>query len=703
MFDKTFSSQNYFIDYVAAFLVDNEVGDDNGPTYAQSIASLYTTIDTAVNDLVRLKKDAVTYVGSQGRFDALSSYRKTRVLLEMQLARSYGISGVSSASKEIFNAYAAETTYNNYLVYKSLPYAQGMKEFLDAFNSLGGKSGFLASIDVDSLSDKGKAAMTALNNLSTIDGISAKANVLVNFATYVLPYYTDVMPDDVLRWYNNAEVAENNNSLYAVMNSLSRVTEYLTDDIWSKYFADSPDYYMEESSFVAGSEEDGKDIPTFVNAVYTTKAGDFYTVATGTFVAGRTYYLLRKATGQDPLGEANFAVTKDDGYIIERNQYFGKYYSAYPTVATKLDVVDKVSGIDENSSMADIDALLAVLTFSDDGVILNEYIDLLRKNAASELENILKGARGIDTTMFGEMQNARLNARTVAAIDVTIGLSGEHTDGELTIVNVYDDGHGGVTRSRPDLLQETGDYVDYDEMKLYLSFGGFLTVTEKQGKTNLVALVDLLFADLDISEIYLQFLTSTVLGGTINARIALDMEKAISGDPEQIKQSLNADLSLRYTLMKYDATGEAVRFEQTLISVYIRGGKVYLSLEIFDTSLSVALEFDTVSFVMSMLGLSGGESENAALINKSVKAYGNEDGKTPFAEAANAATNGDNAEFLNALLRLSSSEASLILTVDILLEVLNALLTTSSLRRATYPSNTATTSASSCTCMITKR
>ncbi|MBO4539411.1 MAG: hypothetical protein J5781_03985, partial [Clostridia bacterium] len=673
LFDKTFVSQNYFVDYVADFLTTLDEADAKGTTYLQSVTSLYQTVNTAVKDLIRLKKDAVAYVGSESAFDALSSFRKARVLLEMQLTRAYGVSGVSGAAKEIFNGYAAETTYNNYLVYKSLPYANGMIAFLDQFEGLAGKSDFLAEINVDDLSAKGKAAMTAYAGLSGITDISEKANVLINLAIYVFPNYVDKMPSDVLRWYNNAGVSENNNSLYAVMNSLSRVSEYLTESIWQTYFADCPDYYVVESSFVATSEQDGDAVPTYENAVYCTKSGNTYVKATGVFAEGTTYYLLKEANGMDPLGTAVFAVKTTSGYEVTTDLYFGNYYSTYPIVATKLDVVDKVSGIDENSTIGEVNDLLSVLTFSDDGVILNEYIDLLRKNAASELENNLKSAYGIDTTMFNEMQTARLNARTVAGFDLTLGLSGEHTSGDLMIVNMYDDGHGGVIRSQPDLLQETGDYVDYDEMKLYLSFGGFLTVTEKQGRTNLVALVDLLFSDLDISEIYLEFLTSTVLGGTIDARIALDMGKALSGDEEQIKQALNADFMLRYTLMKYDATGEATRFEQTILSVYIRNGKVYLSMELFDTTLSVALEFDTVSFVMSMMGLSNGESDNSAMLDKVIKAFGSGSDKTPFAQLANAAATGNDADALNALIRLSSSEASMILTVDILLEVLNAL------------------------------
>ncbi len=101
---------------------------------------------------------------------------------------------------------------------------------------------------------------------------------------------------------------------------------------------------------------------------------------------------------------------------------------------------------------------------------------------------------------------------------------------------------------------------------------------------------------------------------------------------------------------------------------------MYAQAEIFDSKLSVQLPLDVGSMLLGLLGMDG--EQGVAEINAAIMSalYGGESVPNPFRQMYDAVNNANIGvgEALEALLRIGSSQTELILSVDMLVEVLTS-------------------------------
>ncbi|MGN0768139.1 MAG: hypothetical protein ACI4M8_02170, partial [Christensenellales bacterium] len=651
------------VGYVTKALTEND-----------ALTALFGALETVLGTNVK------DFIGSEA---AQKGYKAASELIGLISVKDYGVSGLTDLLKNTFRQYSAKTGTPTYLAYKYDRYASALAEtYDDLYNALYASS-----------ADRGIVNETKYVEAAATGVAIVKANALIDLVGKIEGGDVGITDETAKALYETARAA---------VLTCENASGYLTEKIWEDYYGGvsrenlADDFDAAYKAMTAGADSavidamdevtrkelsDAYALPA-TSGSDATKAKAMFTLANAvsdptaleSAVAATIIGATKEAVNKYGLTAAAFGLT-----AAEWRKTYGGVASEYGAVTVALGrktLLDRINagGAEQDELIAE---LLGGLEFTDMADYLDEYIGDLRYNEREAATDYAESGAML-TKAFAKNYNAAAATRyDIAEIDLGLGVE---------FSKIYVGAEVDPDGVRDDLVPEAeqGEYVDYDEMKLYLSFGGFFSFGFGEGKTDVAQMVNIILGSLNISEIYLEFLKTHIMYGSLKAEIALDIAKALSKDEAQIKQSLTAAIVMQYALIDNDERGETKRFEQQIISIYVYDGAIYLSVEIFDMKLNLKLEFDAMGYLLGLLGITEQTetaTENLGLLNAAVSALFNGwDGEkalekgNPVGQLVNAAATNNSKEILEAIVRIGSGEAGLILTVDILLEVMNLLM-----------------------------
>ena len=629
----------------------------------------------------KLGKDVNSFINE----NIENGYKAAAEFVGLITSKDYGVTGLTDIVRAVFAGYASETDTPVYLVYKYNRYRNLLSvDFENLYNALNSSAD-----ETDKSFVEGYTEIVGGTDLE-------KALALIELVGAISGQDYEIADGTAKELYENA---------YAVINMCYNASTYLTEEMWKSYYGgvsleNLADYFDEAYKAVTSDTTDKaliealdeatkKELEDAYSLQATSQNDNIKAKAMFTLVnvipADTEFNSVKAKTVIDKAREVldRCEITEEsfDCTATEWRKQYGGPESDYPQIIEALERKTLLENI--NSGSADkpleelIEELLGSLEFTDMADYLDEYIDTVKYNARKETNDFAESTEMIERA-FAKTYNAAAETRKdIAEIDLGAGveLSKIYVGAEVDPDGIRDD-------LVPEL--EQSEYVDYDKMQLYLSFGGFFSFGFGEGRTDIAEIVNIVFGSLNISEIYLEFLKTHIMYGSLKAEIALDIAKALSEDEEQVKESLAASIVMEYALIDNDERGETKRFEQQVIAIYVYNGSIYLSIELLDMKLNLQLEFDAMSYLLGLLGITEEEetaTENLSTLNAAISSIMNGwDGEaalekgTPLGQLLNASATKNSKDVLEALIRIDSGEAGLILTVDILLEALNLLL-----------------------------
>ncbi|MDD4316042.1 MAG: InlB B-repeat-containing protein, partial [Clostridia bacterium] len=288
-------------------------------------------------------------------------------------------------------------------------------------------------------------------------------------------------------------------------------------------------------------------------------------------------------------------------------------------------------------------------------------------------------------TLYDE---AAAKNQNLASISLGLCLLGEEIDVKFANETKYIDPISGQWASTvPELLTATEKqtYKPYDELKLYFELNASLEVALEEGVLGINDILAL-FPAIGGIESAVRFLEEHSLVVELTGMVGIDFTKLLSENLEDIDDSLRAEIMLNYYILDYENEGSSEEFQQVILNAWLIGSDIYLQGEVFDSTLNLHVpEMYIARMLLNMVGLSDEEVELNPLSNAvydsipGYREYKEERGESvqnPF-EALYEAS-GDQevlaSSLLEALIRVNSQEAGLVLTAELMTEVLKLFL-----------------------------
>ncbi|MBQ8178028.1 MAG: hypothetical protein IJ033_02430, partial [Clostridia bacterium] len=354
-------------------------------------------------------------------------------------------------------------------------------------------------------------------------------------------------------------------------------------------------------------------------------------------LGGMIDYLLGGGnTEEEPDGE----VTNPDGENEEQNEITPEvealFAATYPTWG-------QVLGLNNESEEEQLVGIVKVLLSQDDGLLLTVTFEMINVilglvGLDVSLEDYLKGviepSAGVGMTPNSEYHvdinldtgkdyrdvweydeatgeykivKEKQEDNSNAGINLGIAILGENIKADIKNETKIHTPFGIQSTLEPVISQdEISSYTKYDEMAIQLGTNVSLQLDFEDGDVSLVDLLDLVFGMLNI-KLPEGLDTSIVLAGgdetlfmEINLKVALDLKRMLSTDPEVFNSALILDLVIRYTIID-NTTGE-IHDTQKVLQLYMVDNVAYIGIELFDTNLDIKLdEFDITRVIRDFM------------------------------------------------------------------------------------------------------
>ncbi len=294
---------------------------------------------------------------------------------------------------------------------------------------------------------------------------------------------------------------------------------------------------------------------------------------------------------------------------------------------------------------------------------------------------------GVDGNILKGMSESlapiiRLSADSGATISVGAIIESTHENADGSYLQV-DIGFSLITgNTRYSILNDDGglsfiddasksDYKSFDELEIYTSFNASIDITLDEGVLDLDKVLNLIVAgmtaDLSVADTHR-------INLALNVRLGLSLEKLLSMDRTAVREALYGEINVDLNFYSYDAsTGMFVLKEedaQDLLTVYLNDNGVYLSVELFDSSLNAHLaSLNVGELLYDLLGVSEGsdESGSASQVVPDNASYMT----LPVSTLLNAGGASSVSNALELMLSLGSEELSLELSVSLLSTIMD--------------------------------
>ncbi|HKL74311.1 MAG TPA: hypothetical protein VJ903_05400, partial [Clostridia bacterium] len=399
-----------------------------------------------------------------------------------------------------------------------------------------------------------------------------------------------------------------------------------------------------------------------------------------------------------------------DEAILKNGLYDYQNKASYSKILQNITLIDDINDSDDltalRKAMKQSNGYLSNVNFP------GSYISVVGFMGSAEVDSIVANSITMLSAYNDIYAQATVKRDQQANIRLGIGVLGE-IDGNLStsvkvgIKSVYVDEHGQLTSTIKDLIsdEEKDEYTEYSDLTLRVNINATLNNLLTKGNLNIQDVLnainfgsllgmDELNVDLDIA-----FLEAHTMKVTISGQLGINFSALLSQDINKINNSIIGDITLSYYLIDHDTSGQSTRFKQIILHVWIYGNEIYVQGEVFDSKLNLNItDFNLGQLLLSNLGLPGAQEEED-IVNKSVAGlnsnivaeFNNEDNKetqlNAFEQLYQLKNSDDNALMSNAveaLIRMTKQDTSVILTVDLLVEIMNVLLSSQEFKTDYY-------------------